>query len=159
MQGHGKVTGMTRQESFKRRVRARMAHTGERYAAARRYLVAQAPAPAPAPGAAAAEAPHRRVWTADPGMADHRLVAATGRGWDEWCDLIAGWPGHTAGHTAVAAHLQSDHGVDAITVLRRATREYEGLRDAERVGGAKSVAQNGGARTGRAGSPGGGGVT
>jgi hypothetical protein len=33
---------MTQQESFKRRIRERMAKTGERYAAARRELVNQA---------------------------------------------------------------------------------------------------------------------
>lgn len=96
---------MTRQESFKRRVRARMAHTGERYAAARRQLLAQA--------AVGPESTARRVWAAEPGMADDKLLAATGRGWDGWCDVIDAWPGHTAGHTAVAAHLREAHGVDS----------------------------------------------
>jgi hypothetical protein len=40
--GHGKVVDMTKQESFKRRVRVRMEKTGERYAAARRAILATA---------------------------------------------------------------------------------------------------------------------
>lgn len=116
---------MTRQESFKRRVRARMVHTGERYAAARRSLLVQAdngPA-APADGgpdtggnvgaAPTPQASPRRVWAAEPGMADDKLAAATGKGWDQWCDLIDAWPGHTAGHTAIAAHLRDAHRVDS----------------------------------------------
>ena len=27
-------------------------------------------------------------------MADDTLREATGRGWDEWCDIIDAWPGH-----------------------------------------------------------------
>lgn len=109
---------MTRQESFKRRVRARMAHTGERYAAARRQLLAQADA-GPGPGldggvaVPPAAPPARRVWAADPGMTDDKLAAATGRSWDQWCDVIDAWPGHSAGHTAIAAHLRDGHGVDS----------------------------------------------
>lgn len=103
---------MTRQESFKRRVRARMALTGERYAAARRNLLARADTGIGGGATVPAEAPTPRVWAADPGLADDKLAAATGRGWDQWCDVIDAWPGRIAGHTAVAAHLRDDHGVD-----------------------------------------------
>ena len=89
---------MTKQESFKQRVRARMATTGERYAAARRVLLDQAE--------------HRggRTWHAEPEMPDDSVRAATGRGWDEWCDVIEAWPGHVDGHAAVAAwvHEKND---------------------------------------------------
>lgn len=90
---------MTRQESFKRRIRARMERTGERYGAARRVLVEQADRPG-------------RRWAAEPETADGPLREATGRGWDEWCDLVDAWPGHADGHGAVAAWLQDEHGVD-----------------------------------------------
>lgn len=90
---------MTRQESFKKRVRARMARTGERYNAARRVLVEQA-------GGGG------RAWVSDPEVADDRVRAATGRTWDGWCDEIDAWPGHEQGHAAVAAWLQSEHGVE-----------------------------------------------
>lgn len=90
---------MTRQSSFKRRVRARMATTGERYAAARRSLLAT-------------HGDGRRPWASDPGMGDDALRAATGRGWDDWCDVVEAWPGHDAGHAAIAAHLHAAHGLD-----------------------------------------------
>ena len=89
---------MTRQESFKRRVRTRMERTGERYGAARRVLIQQAE--------------HRgRAWASEPDMAEAKLVEATGRGWDAWCDLVDAWPGHADGHGAVAAWLQDEHDV------------------------------------------------
>lgn len=90
---------MTRQESFKRRVRARMEKTGERYNAARRQLIEQADR-------------HGRTWAAEPEMTDASVREATGRGWDAWCDLVDAWPGHDDGHGAVAAWLQDEHGVD-----------------------------------------------
>lgn len=91
---------MTRQESFKRRIRERMARTGERYGAARRSLIEQSADGGP------------RRWVADPELGDDALRDATGRGWDEWCDVVDAWPGHGDGHAAVAAHLQAEHGVD-----------------------------------------------
>jgi hypothetical protein len=91
---------MTRQESFKRRIRQRMEKTGQRYGAARRVLIERA-----AKG-------RRRTWAAEPEMSDDSLRSATGQGWDKWCDILDAWPGHTEGHTAIAAYLQDEHGVD-----------------------------------------------
>ncbi len=53
-----------------------------------------------------------RVRVADPETADETVSAATGRGWDDWCDVIDAWPGHTDGHGAIAAHLSEAHGVE-----------------------------------------------
>ena len=91
---------MTQQESFKRRVRARMDTTGERYAAARRSLLANA------------ERSAERVWVSKPEMADERVAEATGRGWNEWCDIIDAWPGRADGHAAIAAYIHDAHGID-----------------------------------------------
>ncbi|MGI8937518.1 MAG: hypothetical protein ACR2JF_04740 [Iamia sp.] len=91
---------MTRQESFKRRIRERMAATGEKYGAARRQLIEKA------------ESPSGRTWVAEPEMSDDAIREATGRGWDEWCDLIDAWPANTDGHTAIATHVREDHGID-----------------------------------------------
>lgn len=91
---------MTRNETFKRRVRARMAKTGEKYGAARRVLLEQA-APRDA-----------RAWVSQPQHSEALVKENTGRGWDEWRDLIEAWPDHTQGHTAVAAWVQREHGVD-----------------------------------------------
>jgi hypothetical protein len=90
---------MTQQESFKRRIRARMAKTGERYAAARRALVQPA---AKAGG---------RVWVSQPEVNDESIRKATGRGWDEWCDLIDAWPGNRDGHTGIAKYVQEELGL------------------------------------------------
>lgn len=92
---------MTRQESFKRRIRARMAKTGERYSAARQTLIDQA------------STDSARTWAAMPESSDEAVRSATGRGWDEWCKVIDGWPGHTDGHAAIAAYLQDQHQIDA----------------------------------------------
>lgn len=91
---------MTRQESFKLRIRERMAKTGERYGAARRVLIDRS------------VNGRRRSWVAEPEMSDDSIRAATGRGWDEWCDVIDAWPGHNDGHTAIAAYVRDEHGVD-----------------------------------------------
>lgn len=92
---------MTKQEAFKKRVRARMQATGERYSAARRVLLART------------GGRHGRVWVAEPETADASVSAATGKSWDEWCDVIDAWPGRTEGHTATAAYLRETHDVDA----------------------------------------------
>jgi len=91
---------MTRQETFKRRIRQRMEKTGERYGAARRVLIEQS-----SPSG-------ERQWASEPEMADDTLREATGRGWDEWCDIIDAWPGRAEGHTAIATYVREEHGVD-----------------------------------------------
>ena len=90
---------MTRQESFKRRIRTRMEKTGEKYGAARRSLVEQATRGG-------------RIWIAEPELDDEAVRTATGRDWNEWCDLIDAWPGHRGSHADVAAWLQSEHDVE-----------------------------------------------
>ncbi len=87
---------MTKQEHFKKRVRARMATTGERYAAARKALLDQA------------NARQGRIWVSEPEMSDEAIRSGTGKGWNEWCDIIDAWPGHTDGRTAVAKWLHEE---------------------------------------------------
>lgn len=99
---------MTRNESFKRRIRARMTETGERYGAARRILLEQADRRT----ASTDDAPGRRVWVSDPGHTADAIREATGRGWDEWADLLDAWPGHDDGHTAIATYVRDELGVD-----------------------------------------------
>jgi len=91
---------MTRNESFKRRIRARMAKTGEKYNAARRALIEQA------------KDRDDRGWVSDPEHSDEVVRANTSRGWEEWREVINAWPRHEDGHTAVAAWLQDEHDVD-----------------------------------------------
>lgn len=96
---------MTKQESFKKRIRARMQETGEKYNAARRALIEQAERRNDA-------ADGGRTWVAEPDLSDEVIAEATGRGWDAWVDLIEADPIADEGHTAVAAWLQSAHDVD-----------------------------------------------
>jgi hypothetical protein len=91
---------MTKQRTFKRRVRERMAKTGESYTAARRVLIAQGERP---DGAAAAF---------EPPVADERVLEATGRGWEAWFELLDGWGAAGHSHTEIARWLREDQGVD-----------------------------------------------
>lgn len=92
---------MTTHESFKKRIRARMARTGERYNAARRALLTASAPTGGTPG-----------WAAEPEMSDERIRTATGHGWNEWVTLVDGGPGRDAGHTAIATWVRDDRGVD-----------------------------------------------
>jgi hypothetical protein len=91
---------MTRQETFKRRIRQRMEKTGERYGAARLVLIEQS------------SSSGERQWASEPETADDTLREATGRGWNEWCDIIDAWPGRADGHTAIATYVREEHGVE-----------------------------------------------
>lgn len=91
---------MVQKESFKRRVRSRMAKTGERYAAARAELLKQS------------KRKDGRVWLSPPEMSDDAIRRGTKKGWDEWCELIDAWPGNSEGHAAIAAWVHDEFGVD-----------------------------------------------
>lgn len=77
-----------------------MATTGERYTAARQVLLEQS------------SKGRSRTWVSEPEFSDDVVRKQTGRGWDDWCDLIETVPGHSAGHAVIAAHLIDDLGVD-----------------------------------------------
>ena len=96
---------MTSNERFKKQVRARMAKTGEKYGAARRALLSATPPPSTGakPG---------RAWAAQPEVPDESVRETTGRGWDDWCDLLDAHPVATDGHAAVAKYLMAEHGLD-----------------------------------------------
>jgi hypothetical protein len=89
---------MTRQKTFKRRVRERMTKTGESYTAARRMLIAQGDRP---------ETPKF-----EPPVAEERVVVATGRGWQAWFELLDAWEAATRTHKEIARWLREEHGVD-----------------------------------------------
>lgn len=84
---------MTKQESFKRAVRARMTKTGEKYGAARRALIAGQAQP----------------WVEEPETSDEAVKAGTGRTWDEWCAIIDEWPERADGHAAMARRMGDEH--------------------------------------------------
>lgn len=90
---------MTRQKTFKHRVRARMAKTGESYTAARRMLIAKG------------DRPEAGTPAFDPPMSDRKLIEATGRGWQEWFALLDEWGAASRPHPEIARWLVAEHGV------------------------------------------------
>lgn len=112
---------MTQQKSLKRRVRARMTKTGERYTSARRQLLsseasplASMPAPEPAPESAidvpdsVPDSPFRGGY----GASDEALVQRTGHEWAHWYRLLDDWGAADRPHPEIARWLHVDQGVD-----------------------------------------------
>lgn len=96
---------MTEQKALKRRVRARMAKTGERYTTARSHLV-----PANREADAAAATAGRAV---PPGMtSDDSMRSSTGRTWAEWIGILDAWGAADRPHREIARWLNQDQGVD-----------------------------------------------
>jgi hypothetical protein len=111
---------MTRQRSFKRLVRARMEKTGESYAAARSVLLAADAAPKSTDGP---------VLT----MSDEAIRRRTGRGWEEWFDLLDGWGAAERSHTEVARWVGEQPGTDGWGA-QAVTVSYERARGGRAVG-------------------------
>ena len=113
---------MTESKHLKRRVRERMAKTGERYAAARAQVIAKREPERVEPPPAAVE----------PVTSDAAVLAATGRELRDWFALLdehdaTGW-----GHTEIARWLREEQGVagwwaQSVTVSYERAR---GLREA-----------------------------
>jgi Domain of unknown function (DUF4287) len=109
---------MTKQKSFKGRVRARMGKTSESYTTARRQLLAkaraeataEAPATPPQPAADPATPPEETPGAKRP-YSDQAIRANTGRGWDEWFALLDAWGGAERPHPEIARWLVEEHGV------------------------------------------------
>jgi Domain of unknown function (DUF4287) len=110
---------MTRQKSFKRIVRARMEKTGESYTAARRSLLA-------ADGPKATAGPTMTV-------SDEVIRSRTGRGWEEWFDLLDEWGAVERPHREIARWLRAEHGIDGWSA-QSVTVSYERARELRAVG-------------------------
>jgi hypothetical protein len=110
---------MTRQKSFKRLVRARMDKTGESYTAARASLLAaEEPKPTDRPTLTMSEKAIRR---------------RTGRGWEEWFDLLDQWGAAERTHKEIARWLREQQGVDGWGA-QSVTVSYERARGLRAVG-------------------------
>ena len=128
---------MPTQKTFKRRVRTRMAKTGESYTAARRQLIrksvdgaeeAAEALEARAAGPAAATDVQPELLTSDDAMR-----RATGKGHGEWFAILDTWgaTGHT--HTEIARWLNAEHGVPGWW-SQNVTVNYERARGMRRPG-------------------------
>ena len=93
---------MPTQKLFKRRVRERMAKTGESYTSARRHVV---------PGRDQQETAKRRLASAKELASDEKMTQATGRDWNVWLSILDRWGEADRTHGEIAEHLRSAHGV------------------------------------------------
>lgn len=107
---------MTTQQSFKRRIRARMEKTGESYTAARAQLL-----PEPEP-----------EWEAR--ISADKVRERTGRTWNEWFALLDAWGATEREHPEIAAWLGAEHGVPGWWA-QGVTVEYEKARGLRPAGG------------------------
>lgn len=88
---------MTSQRSFKHLVRTRMAKTGESYTAARAVLLAAQEVPGAAQPVLA--------------TSDETIRERTGRGWEEWFDLLDEWGAAEKSHRETARWVAGQLGV------------------------------------------------
>ena len=93
---------MTTQKLFKRRVRERMAKTGESYTTARSHVAT------------------RRARLASPPVdlapalelaSDEKMTAATGHGWEHWLSILDRWGATDRKHGEIATFLGNEQGV------------------------------------------------
>jgi len=116
---------MTKQRSFKRLVRARMEKTGESYAAARAVLLAAAD---PAPGSPVAQ--RSPLVTSD-----ETIRRRTGRGWEDWFDLLDDWGAAQRTHRETARWVAEQLGIVPLAWEAQAvTHSYERARGLREVG-------------------------
>ena len=113
---------MTDQKKLKQAIRARSRKTGESYTSARRQVLLARETPeiqepeAPEPPVAAQPPvvppePVPAVAKAKGGISEESVRKQTGHGLDHWFALLDAFGAATRGHTAIAAHLHTDHGV------------------------------------------------
>jgi len=112
---------MTRQRSFKRLVRARMEKTSESYAAARASLLA-------------AEQP-KTVEQLPLATSDGSIRERTGRGWEEWFDLLDQWGAASRTHREIARWVAEQQGVEPLAWnVQAVAGSYELARGVRAVG-------------------------
>jgi len=110
---------MTTQKSFKRLVRTRMEKTGESYTAARASLLT-----APEPGA-------EPVLTSS----DASIRERTGRGWEEWFDVLDEWGAAERSHKEIARWVATQLDIEPLGWNAQAiTVSYERARGGREVG-------------------------
>ena len=113
---------MTKDKDLKRRIRARMAKTGESYTTARTHLLARKPSP-----------PLPKDYEKVAGMRDSKLVGATGKTWPEWAEVLDAVDATSWRHGEITDHLHREHGVPGWWTQMVAVG-YERLRGLREVG-------------------------
>src|SRR3954451_13772090 len=109
---------MTAHKSFKRLVRSRMEKTGESYTAARAQLLA------------GAEPARISLSTSDATIRER-----TGRGWEEWFDLLDEAGAADMNHREIARRLAAEQGADLLAWnVQAVVGSYERARKGRQVG-------------------------
>ena len=112
---------MTTQRSFKRLVRARMQKTGESYTAARAVLLSADD------GSGGGKPPLA--------TSDDSIRERTGRGWEEWFDLLDEWGAAEKSHRDIARWVADQLGVEPLVWNAQAiTGSYERARGGRAIG-------------------------
>jgi hypothetical protein len=110
---------MTANRSFKRLVRSRMEKTGESYTAARLQLLQGGDEP-------------QRISLA---TSDETIRERTGRGWEEWFDLLDEWGAAEKTHREIARWLAGQQGIHPLAWNAQAIAgSYERARRGRQVG-------------------------
>ena len=113
---------MTEQKSFKRLVRARMEKTGESYTTARARLLR------------AEEPPSEALEGVKLSTSDETIRARTGRGWEEWFEMLDDWGAPDRTHRETARWLAEQQGLHPLAWnVQAIAASYErarGLREA-----------------------------
>jgi Domain of unknown function (DUF4287) len=110
---------MTAHKSFKRLVRSRMEKTGESYTAARAKLLA-------------ADEPQQRVSLS---TSDATIRERTGRGWEDWFDLLDEAGAAEMSHREIARWLAAEQGLDLLAWnVQAVVGSYERARKGRQVG-------------------------
>jgi hypothetical protein len=110
---------MTAHKSFKRLVRSRMEKTGESYTAARAKLLA-------------GDEQQQRVSLS---TSDATIRERTGRGWEEWFDLLDEAGAADMSHREIARRLAAEQGADLLAWnVQAVVGSYERARKGRQVG-------------------------
>jgi hypothetical protein len=113
---------MTEQRSFKRLVRVRMDKTGESYTAARTALLATG-------GSGSDQTKPPLI------VPDASIRERTGRGWEEWFDLLDAWGAADKTHREIAIWVASQLAIEPLGWNAQAiTGSYERARGGRAVG-------------------------
>jgi hypothetical protein len=98
---------MTKQKSFKTRIRERMDKTGESYTTARQQLIDKATSDN---GTSSEES--QVIAVSGQRISDEALARRTDRAWDEWFDLLDEWDATSRKHPEIARWLIEEHDVE-----------------------------------------------
>jgi hypothetical protein len=97
-----KECAMTKERSFKRRVRERMTKTGESYAAARSQVSQKRDR---------VQAAHVRLAATADRPSDDKVATATGKGWEAWFSILDRWGARDPKHREMVAFLMDENDV------------------------------------------------